>query len=360
MQSANNKFIIASAGSGKTRFLVEEALSRLSNRIAILTYTNNNKNEIKDKFHDMHGVIPKNVDIMTWFTFLLRECTRPYQRSVYPDRRVKTIEFPKGRSARYVSHNDIKPYYFKNGDEIYSDKISRFIIDCENNSKGLVTKRLADIYDDIFIDEFQDLSGWDLDLLEVFLQAGFRMRIVGDPRQCTYTTHNASKNRQFCGIGLLQLISDWEAKKLCCIDGWAWSHRCNQQICDFADKLWPDMVKTVSRNNAVTGHDGVFVVSKDNYHEYVNVFSPKILRYDRRTKTSGYPALNFRVAKGLEFNRILIVPNGPIKKYLRSENVEDIRKSRERFYVAITRAKHSVAFLYDGLCGCGCIEWKPD
>jgi DNA helicase-2/ATP-dependent DNA helicase PcrA len=258
-----------------------------------------------------------------------------------------------------VPYNETERYYFKNGDEIYSDKIARFIIDCENNSKGLVTKRLADIYNEIYIDEFQDLSGWDLDLLEILLQVGIRMVIVGDPRQCTYTTNNSARNCQCCGMGMLDLICQWEANNLCCIEKLARSYRCNQQICDFADLLWPDMEKTVSHNHKTTDHDGIFIVSEDYIHEYVKTFFPKVLRYNKTANTYGYGAQNFGAVKGLEFERVLIIPHGPMKKYLHTGNLNDVRKSLELFYVAITRAKQSVAFLYDEKCGCGCIHWKP-
>jgi DNA helicase-2/ATP-dependent DNA helicase PcrA len=356
MQSNSNRIVIASAGSGKTTFLVDEALSRPDKKIAIITYTNNNISEIKKKFYKKHGGIPKGVDVVPWFSFLLHECARPYQRSVYPQQRVKTIHFPKGRSPYWENYSDTEKYYFRDGDEIYSDKISRFVIDCETKSNGLVTKRLADIYDEIFIDEFQDLAGWDLVLLEVFMEAGIRMVIVGDPRQCTYTTNNAAKYSQYRGIRVLDLVRKWEENNLCQIENCARSYRCNQIICDFADMLWPDMEKAVSYNSTITGHDGIFVMSKNNVHEYIKRFSPALLQYDRRT---GYPALNFGNAKGLEFDRVLIIPHGPIKNYLKSGDVNDVSGSLEKFYVAVTRAKHSVAFLYDGECSIGCTEWQP-
>jgi DNA helicase-2/ATP-dependent DNA helicase PcrA len=352
--------VIASAGSGKTTFLVDKALSRPDKKIAILTYTNNNINEIKKKFYKKHGGIPKGVDVATWFSFLLHECARPYQQSVYRKQRVKTIHFPKGRSPYWMNYSDTERYYFRDGDEIYSDKISRFVIDCEMNSNRLVTKRLADIYDEIFIDEFQDLSGYDLDLLEVFLQSIIRIVIVGDPRQCTYTTNNSARNSRYRGMGILDLAHKWKASNLCQIKNHAKSYRCNQKICDFADMLWPDMEKTVSHNSTTTGHDGIFVMSKNNVHEYIKRFSPALLQYDRRTtETYGYPALNFGNAKDLEFDRVLIIPHGPIKNYLKSGDVNDVSRSLEKFYVAVTRAKHSVAFLYDGECSIGCTEWQP-
>ena len=83
MQSVNNRIIIASAGSGKTTNLVNESLSRPKKKSAILTYTNNNLEEIKKKFYASHGGIPQNVTVISWFSFLLRDCARPYQKSIY-------------------------------------------------------------------------------------------------------------------------------------------------------------------------------------------------------------------------------------------------------------------------------------
>jgi DNA helicase-2/ATP-dependent DNA helicase PcrA len=361
MPSNSNKIVIASAGSGKTTFLVDEALSRQDRNIVIVTYTNNNLFEIKKKFYEKHGGVPKDVDVMTWFSFLLRECTRPYQRSVYDKRRVKTIFFTNKRSVKGVPHSEIERYYFFDGDEIYSDKISRFVIDCEKNTNGLVTKRLADIYDEVFVDEFQDLSGYDLDLSEVFLKANIRLVMVGDPRQCTYNTNNALKNKQYRGIGILNLINKWNEDNLCNIENLAISHRCNQSICDFADKLWPNLENTKSLNSITTEHDGIFVVCKNNIQKYVKRYSPAILRYSRSTKeTYGYRALNFGYAKGMTFDRVLIIPHGPIKNYLRSGNLDIVKGSLEKFYVAVTRAKYSVAFLYDGACSVNCTEWLPE
>ena len=75
--------------------------------------------------------------------------------------------------------------------------------------------------------------------------------------------------------------------------------------------------------------------------------------------TYDYPALNFGDAKGLEFDRVLIIPHGPIKKYLKSGDVNNVKGSLSKFYVAVTRARYSVAFLYDEECSVGCTEWQP-
>lgn len=53
MQSkqTNNRLLIAAAGSGKTTFLVDEALKQKEGKILITTYTQANEEEIRKKNH---------------------------------------------------------------------------------------------------------------------------------------------------------------------------------------------------------------------------------------------------------------------------------------------------------------------
>lgn len=354
-----NRLIIAAAGSGKTTYLVKEALALTGKRIALLTYTNSNSDEIRKKLIECNGAIPSRFDVLTWFRFLLHECARPYQRSVYPDRRIGTIHYTDGKSALYVPHKDTARYYFANKDEVYADKIAQFVIDCNHRTNGLVTARLKAIYDCVFIDEFQDLAGYDLDVVQELLESGVGVVMVGDPRQTIYDTNPSRKNKQFRKTGILKLAKKWESTGLCRLETQAWSHRCNQAICDNADRLWPIMEKTVSYNSRDTGHDGVFVVRKADLHRYMQTYQPHVLRYDKRTSLPGYPATNFGIAKGRTFDRVLILPHGPIKKYLSSDDLTDISGSLEKFYVALTRARYSVALLHDGEVNSRYDIWPP-
>ena len=77
-----NKLIIAAAGSGKTTFLIDNALHIEDSNVLITTYTEENEKEIRKKFE---GVIPNNIRIQTWFSFLLQHGVRPYQ-SKYDER----------------------------------------------------------------------------------------------------------------------------------------------------------------------------------------------------------------------------------------------------------------------------------
>ena len=60
-----NRLVIAAAGSGKTTYLVQEALKIKDQRVLITTYTESNEAEIRQKFFDVAGRVPANVVITT-------------------------------------------------------------------------------------------------------------------------------------------------------------------------------------------------------------------------------------------------------------------------------------------------------
>ena len=351
MQSTENRAIIACSGSGKTTYLVREVLSRPECRVAMVTYTNNNAREIIKRFGELNGGVPTHVDVETWFSFALRNGARPYQRSLYPDRRIESIAFMNRQSARGVAKTDTRRYYFANGEAIYSDKISKFVVECETASGHRVTARLRQMYTDVFIDEFQDLAGWDLDLVEMLLQSGIRVTLVGDPRQHIYSTNPSMKNKQYLGIKVVALIQKWEKRGLCQRVARSGSYRCNQAICDFANGLWPGMDPMTSLTANTTEHDGMFLILESAVGLYLERFHPQILQYSKQSKSYGGLPLNFGMAKGLQFDRVLIVPTERIRKYLETGDPTklDTRRgtSKDRLHVAVTRARHSVGFVYD-------------
>lgn len=345
---SNNKVIIAAAGSGKTTCLIKQAMENHKKRICIITYTIDNLNEITNAFCRANGSVPDNVTIVSWFSFLLNECVRPYQNVLYDDKRIENICFVNGVSAKFVSKSDITKYYLHDGREIYTDKISEFSCLCNEQSNGAVINRLANLYDSLYIDEVQDLAGFDFDLLEVLFDSQIEIVTVGDNRQHTFATNNSRKYKKFKGSNIIDLFKLWEGQNKCQIEYMRDCFRSNQMICELADSLYPEMPKTISKNDGKTGHDGVFVISENDLEDYILKNDPIILRYDRKTKIDGFGALNFGLSKGLTFDRVLILPNGPIKKFLKTGDIKHVEKSRAKFYVALTRARYSVAFLYNG------------
>jgi len=345
----NNKVIISAAGSRKTTYLVEEALSHPDKKILILTYTIDNLEQIKKYLIERNGLIPSNIRAQSWYSFLLQECCRPYQNILYDKARIDNICFVQGKSTLYVKKSNIDNYYFSSTNRIFTDKISEFASECDKLSNGLIVKRLEKIFDYIFIDEVQDLAGYDFEFIESIFRSTIHTIVVGDNRQATYVTNHSQKNSQFSGKNIIELFRSWKKYDLCEIQERNESYRCVQDICDFADELYPEMPKTISRQLKVTNHDGLFLVRKKDIKVYIEEYNPRLLRYKTSKETENMNALNFGMSKGLTFDRVLIFPTKPIKEYLKDGNLEKIG-DKSKFYVAITRAKSSVAFIYEDSC----------
>jgi DNA helicase-2/ATP-dependent DNA helicase PcrA len=349
---SNNLAIIASAGSGKSTSIIEDALKNHTKRILITTFTIEGTEELKRIMVSKHGTIPKNVSIMTWMSFLIQECIRPYQLAAFNCAISKPF-FVQGRSTRGISKT-AKHYYLCTNNDIYSDKLSEFAVYCDELTKGCVVRRLSKVFDHIYCDEFQDFAGYDFNLIEALLKTQTQINIVTDPRQATYSTNESAKNGKFKKAGVSALLEKWEKEGLCRIDLNNWSHRCNQKICDFADVLYPEFERTISKNVFNSGHDGVFRVKSNSVQEYISRYSPVVLRYNKTTPWENESIRNFGAVKGRTFERVLLIPNGPLENILKGIKIT----SPSKYYVALTRAKHSVAICFDGaLCTKGIEEW---
>ncbi|HEY8587488.1 MAG TPA: UvrD-helicase domain-containing protein [Rhodanobacter sp.] len=340
--SPHNCAILAAAGSRKTEHIVETALAVTSGRVLITTYTNENQNQIVRRMQEKVGTIPANITVMGWFSFLIAHCIKPYQRARFGKAfLVQGLNF-KGKHHKFAKKAD-RHYFLDNNSDIFRDGVSDLAVALNEATDGAVIRRLEKIYTNIMIDEVQDMAGYDLELLDLLMKSQIALTMVGDPRQHTFSTNDSRKGKKHQGTGLLGWFK--ERARLCALHERTVSYRCNQMICDFADELYPNMPKTTSSGVAVTGHDGIFYVPESRVSEYLGRFKlVTLLRHDKRAKTLGLAAINFGVAKGSTFDRVLIFPTEPMLAYLNDRDPSKL-KAPEKFYVAVTRARFSVAFV---------------
>ncbi len=339
MPSHKNKIIIACAGAGKTTFLVEEALKLQSKNVLITTFTNENLEQIKSYFTQRIGYVPSNVTVMSWFSFLLQDGVRPYQNYLIDDSRIHSIYFEEGRPIYRKKTNYITPSGL-----IYSTKTAEFVYECNKLCNGRIIERLEKIYDYLFIDEMQDLAGYDLDFVLQLFRSKINIIAVGDPRQATFSTNASQKNSQYRKQNIVEWANIQENDGIVKIEEHNQSYRCNQAICDYASALFPQMRKTISKNNTQTGHDGIFFIPPDDVKNYVSRYHPIILRHSKKTDTFGLPAINIGASKGRTYDRILLFPTKRWVSYFESH---DTSKAGDiiKLYIAITRAKYSVAIV---------------
>jgi len=356
-----NDLIIASAGSGKTTALVEKAIEKANTgeTVLITTFTEACEAEIKNKLvTESNGYIPDNITIQTWFSFLIKHGAKPYQDYVI-DTEITGLILVSGKSGLRCETEDGKkvywgeaknPYefYFSKSGKIYSDKLAKFVIRCNKDSGGKVIDRLSQCFDNIFIDEVQDLAGYDLEILKELFNCQSSILLVGDPRQATYSTNNAQKNAQYKKSEIVNFFSDDTIKIDTDDKSLTVNHRCSPQICDYSNTLYPDFPESASGNETVTGHDGIIIVDNSHIESYLNEYSPVQLRHSVTKQVNpDFPVYTFGKSKGLTFDRVLIYPTAPIFKWLISSENELKGISRAGFYVALTRARYSVAIVLE-------------
>ncbi len=350
-----NELLIASAGAGKTTLLVREALS-CSEAVLITTFTEENEREIRKKFVKLNnGVIPSNVTIQTWFSFLIEHGAKPYQgkltnkkmNGLFLVNQKSGLKF-KGKFPVYYKEDEIDKHYFTNDYHIYSDKLSKFVVSCNEKSNGYVIERISALFQCIFIDEVQDLAGYDLVIIKLLMQTDSAIKIAGDPRQVTYHTHFASKYKKYSEGKIQDFIMN-ECKKIECnidLETLKKSWRNNQIICDFANMIFPNYPTCKSLQTKITEHDGVFLVKEKDVEQYLKKYCPLQLRHSRVKKVNiNYETKNFGESKGATYDRVLIYPTQAILDWILDGKEFSSFESQCKFYVAVTRAKHSVAIV---------------
>lgn len=345
-------FYMAAAGAGKTTLLVNAAYEHQEGKVALITFTRQNTEEIHRKFY--RRGIPANVRIVPWYTFLLQQCVRPYQ-GAWIQKRVTGLRWVEGRSGMCVgadgnviaSFKSTEPGYFLDKhNKAYSDKVAQLALVLNEKSGGAVVARLARAYSAIFVDEVQDMTGYDLDLLREISRHVKVTKFAGDPRQVTFTTHKEPKNKKYANGKLVDFFMEkcgWTKVDETTL---AENHRCHEKICELANALYPALPASKSAARISDAHYGVFFLREDEVDSYLSTYRPMQLRDSVRTLCSAdYAVGNFGDVKGRAFKHVLIYPTDPMRKWLSDHSSELKDQSRARLYVAITRAEASVAFV---------------
>lgn len=354
-----NKLTLAVAGGRKTQSIIDHCVAApKGHRILILTYTQANQQELASRLAQ-HGPLNAKVEILGWFSFLLGHWIRPYLPAKFPGRRLHGLNF------------DGDPGIYSTGEHRFLDQegrayrlhLAQLAFQTNEASSTAVIDRLSRIYHEIHVDETQDLNGYDLEVLSVLMQSTIDLHLVGDVRQALILTNvREKKNKQYKGVNIKQWFDKQASAGLLEITHQSTTWRSNQEISDFADKIF-DMSwgfeKTASTNTSVSGHDGLFAVATENVNEYATQFNPLCLRHNvNSAKELNLPFKNIGVAKGLGVERVLVAPTDAMLNFLLKGRLLDALPACS-LYVAVTRARSSVAFVCDKPEKLGLPIWKP-
>lgn len=369
----SNELWIAGAGSGKTNKIITDAIEVIKSggRVLVVTFTINNQAELRARFVEHYGASSEYFVVKGLFTFYLEDMVRPYQNELFPDR-IATIFFTENNPhlipnttyyikdrAEKSTDGKINPLHYLTAckTKAYTGFLAKLSTLIAKQSKDAAAKRLKGIYQKVFFDEVQDLVGWDYDVIKSLNKVmSDTICCVGDFRQTIYTTTFGHKVPQTPQQKVEYFVDKMKFKKYSLPN----NRRCIQEICNLSDAIHSEQYeKTISSvtkvPDALTNHSGVFIVKRSQLTEYLAAFQPQVLRWSSTTGINYLPSsvsyYTFGSSKGLGFDRVLIVPT---KKYLqficgdaKIFEKEKTDESQNKLYVAITRARYSLAFLIE-------------
>ncbi len=335
----DKKVILAVAGSGKSRLIIDEL--SVDSKSLIFTYTEENCNQLKNRVIAKFGKIPKGIRIYTYFSFIYSYCYRPLCAHKIP---TKGINFEQGilykPPVQFTKKSSLNHYIDKH-QRIYLARISKFLI--EFNLMVEVISRLERYFDSIYVDEVQDFSANDFNFLCCLIKSKLRMTLVGDYYQHTFdTSTDGAINKN-----LYKTIDNYQEKLN--KEGYeidttylSYSYRCSPEVCQFiTDSLGIEIYSHLTHSVKIEFIEDQRKINKIfNDSSIVKLFFQESHLYKGNT-------FNWGKVKGLDsFNDVCVVLNPTSYKAYKSGKLRELAPStKNKLYVACTRAKGNLYFV---------------
>jgi DNA helicase-2/ATP-dependent DNA helicase PcrA len=330
--------IFAVAGSGKTSLVIERL--SLNERALIITYTQNNYLHLRNKIIQKFGTIPSNITVMTYFSFLHGFCYRPIMQLKLGTRGL-TFRRPPNRQ---IPLTDITRFRDPSR-RLYHNRLAKLLqhLDC----MPMIQARIERFYDCMYVDEVQDFAGHDFNLLLEVSKAKAGMTFVGDFYQHTFDTSRdgsvngslhddmANYEKRFRDAGVTvdkqTLGSSW---------------RCATSVCDFISaNLQIGMGSHAKRTSSI------ITVLEQAQANALHADAAVVKLFLKEHGKYGCYSQNWGASKGMDhFDDVCVVLGADAwKRYQSSTLHESKPQTRNRLYVACSRARGNLYFVSEKL-----------
>lgn len=334
----DKKVIFAVAGSGKTTYIVN-SLS-LQKKSLILTYTDGNYNNLSRKILEkFNGVWPNTVTLMTYFSFLYNFCYKPY---LADKTHARGITF-KSNPNRYDRCTEQK-YFLSSSGFLYSNRLA-FYFERENIISK-ITNRLEKYFDELIIDEIQDIGGRDFNFLEAIMEASINMLFVGDFYQHTFDTSRDGATNSTLFNSKSKYESRFTAKGFICdntslVNSW----RCSKNVCQFVTE---NLGIHICSNRPEEDNTRIELVSDPLIISELLSNNDIIKLHYQNGSKNGYMHKNWGETKGEDkYMDVCVLLNKATSKRMSSGTLSELAQlTKNKLYVAITRAKGNV-YIFD-------------
>lgn len=329
--------MFAVAGAGKTTYIVNQLST--DKRSLIVTYTNGNYDNLTSKItQKFDGKWPENVTLMTFFSFLYRFCYKPFLSDKV---KAKGVIF-ENNPNRFVKQTDPK-YCISSGGYFYSNRLSFFLE--KMNVVADIIARIEKYFDEFIIDEIQDIAGRDFSFLEQLMSANVNMLFVGDFFQHTFDTSRDGNANKGLFDDKAKYISRFTSKGIVCDDTTlTCSWRCSKSVCEYIKNT---LGINISSNRLADDDSSVCFVSDPAFSVRILEDSSIIKLHYQNGRKYGQNHKNWGETKGEDcYNDVCVMLNKTTaSKFAAGKLYELPPPTRNKLYVAITRAKGNVYFI---------------
>lgn len=337
---ADKRLILAVAGSGKTKYLIDHL--NLDKRFLIVTYTNTSLDLIKSRIIKKFGYLPTNIKTQTYFEFIYGFCIKPFVLFKY---NLKGIYWePSPEFTTFLSNTNSNKYLTKNR-YLYHNRLGKFV-EFENIIED-IKKRLEKFYDHFFYDEFQDLGGHDFNFITSIAQANIDFLFVGDFFQNTYVTSYDGKVNGTLYSDLNEYCSKLKANNVQIdTETLGNSFRCSPTICSFISK---NLVISIDSNRK---DETSIIKIEDRETAFKIIENNSIIKlvYDKSNERNFY-AKNWGECKGEDdYNDTCIILNKTTAKIFSKNKFDELKpRTKNKLYVALTRTRGNCYLIEDDL-----------
>lgn len=276
---------------------------------------------------------------MTYFSFLYNFCYKPYFADII---HAKGIVFDNNPNIKIPQ--DSMRYYLSPSGLLYSNRLAFFLE--RANALPKIKRRIERYYDELVIDEIQDIGGRDFDFLESLMDTNVNMLFVGDFYQHTFDTSRDGNKNKTLFDDKIKYESRFTAKGIVCdntslLNSW----RCSKNVCQF---ITDNLGIRIGSNRSDEDNTTIEVVTDSvRIAEYTRNNSIVKLHYQNGSK-KGYMHKNWGETKGEDkYTDVCVLLNKTTSKKMAAGKLAELAPmTKNKLYVAITRAKGNV-YIFD-------------
>lgn len=328
----DKRVIFAVAGSGKTTHIINNLSA--NKRSLIVTYTTGNYDNLQRKITEKFGgKWPRNITLMTYFSFLYTFCYKPFLSDRCKTRGVIFIPNPD-----QYARQDKRSYYMTNNRYLYSNRLALLIE--KASAIGDVKARLQKYFDEFVIDEVQDIAGRDFAFLEQLMTTDMDMLFVGDFYQHTFDTSRDGQVNKTLFDNKIKYEKRFADKgfvvdNLTLLKSW----RCSQNVCDYIRNNLGIEISSNRTDNTSIDH----ITSTDLIRTLLEDENTIKLHYQKGS-SFGAGHGNWGASKGEDHHQdVCVMLNKSTATKRSTGKLCDLPSStKNKLYVAITRAKGNV------------------